>query len=165
MRATWARVTLAAFFALALLMAAGAACGQTAISEVTVIYGGSSGIQPPAGWVKVPWDLNRNAGGDYIYVCYKRGIGAPITGLYVTIGSGHPAVPEKCTMIPVDLNRNAGGDYIYLWTTKDPDCAVVNDITVVDGKNAQAPAGYTKINIDLNRNAGGDYMYLCYRKQ
>jgi len=42
------------------------------IKEVGVIYGNSSSITPPTGWVKVPGDLNENAGGDYIYFCYKK---------------------------------------------------------------------------------------------
>ena len=129
-----------------------------------MIYGGHAGIQPPAGYTKVNVDLNRNAGGDFIYVCYKKGVGAPITGLYVTTGY-HPPVDQKCTIIPVDLNRNAGGAYLYLWTTKDPNCSVVEDITVIGGKNASPPAGYTKINVDLNAGAGGDFLYLCYRRK
>ncbi|WP_162428027.1 hypothetical protein [Pontibacter pudoricolor] len=44
----------------------------TPIKEVGILYGNSSAIQPPAGWVKVPGDLNENAGGDYIYFCYKK---------------------------------------------------------------------------------------------
>jgi hypothetical protein len=145
-----------------LFLAAGAANAQGPISEVMVIYGGS-GVQPPAGWEKIPRDLNAGAGGDYIYACYKRGVGAPITNLYVTNGY-HPPVSERCTIIPVDLNRHAGGDYIYLWYTKDPDCAVVDDVVVLFNNEA-TPAGYTKINYDLNRNAGGEYIYFAFRKQ
>jgi len=165
MQTKFTRSTLGALLFVAILVVAGAASGQDTISEVMVIYGGSSGIQPPAGWVKVSGELNAGAGGDYIYVCYKKGVGAPITGLYVTIGSGHPNVSDKCTIIPVDLNRHAGGDYIYLWTTKDPKCAVVTDIKIIFGEGAHPPAGYTKINLDLNRNAGGAYIYLCYRTE
>jgi hypothetical protein len=132
------------------------------ITEVTVIYGGSSGIQAPTGFTKIPRDLNSGAGGDYVYVCYKRGVGAPITGLYVTKGWVTPNVPEHCTIVPVDLNRTVGGDYIYLWYTKDPSCAVVDDLIVLFNNEA-VPDGYTKINYDLNRNAGGDFIYFCYR--
>lgn len=42
------------------------------IKEVGVLYGNSSQIQPPSGWVKVSGDLNENAGGDYIYFCYRK---------------------------------------------------------------------------------------------
>lgn len=42
------------------------------IKEVGILSGSSSSIQPPTGWTKVPSDLNENAGGDYIYFCYKK---------------------------------------------------------------------------------------------
>lgn len=146
------------------LVLAGAGWAQETISEVIVIRGGSAGIQPPAGYVKVNADLNAGAGGDYIYVCYKKGVGAPITGLYVTIDSGSPPTDPRYTRIDVDLNDGAGGDYIYLWTTKDPDCAAIDDIIVQFGKNSRPPAGYTWIGVDLNRNAGGQYIWLSFLK-
>lgn len=42
------------------------------IKEVGVLYGSSSSIAPPPGWIKDPQDLNEGAGGDYIYLCYRR---------------------------------------------------------------------------------------------
>jgi hypothetical protein len=148
------------------LVMAGQGRAQEYISEVIVIRGGNSGIQPPAGYVKFPYDLNKGAGGDYIYVCYKKGVGAPITGLCVTLGKsgGTPPADARYTRINVDLNDGAGGDYIWLWTTKDPDCAAVSDIIVQFGKNSRPPAGYTWIPVDLNRHAGGEYIWLSYRK-
>ncbi|PTX22337.1 hypothetical protein C8N40_101160 [Pontibacter mucosus] len=41
------------------------------VKEVGVLYGSSSSIQPPPGWVRIPQDLNEGAGGDYIYFCVK----------------------------------------------------------------------------------------------
>ncbi len=41
------------------------------VKEVGVIYGNSTSIQPPAGWERLPWDLNEGAGGDFIYFCVK----------------------------------------------------------------------------------------------
>ncbi len=40
-------------------------------SEIGIIFGNSSVIQPPSGWIKHPKDLNAGAGGDFIYFCYK----------------------------------------------------------------------------------------------
>lgn len=151
--------------ALALLAMAGTALAQEVITEVTVIYGSSSGIKPPEGFVKVNKDLNKGAGGDFMYLCYKKGNGAPITGLVVTTSTSHPNTYERCVRVSTDLNRRAGGDYIYLWVTRDPDCAAVTDIIVLEGKGAGAPAGYTKINKDLNDGAGGAYLYFAYRKE
>lgn len=156
---------LPALVALAVLSLAGTALAQGVITEVTVIYGGNSGIQPPAGFVKVNKDLNKGAGGDYMYLCYKMGSGAPVTGLVVTTSTSHPNVYEHCVRVSTDLNKGAGGDYIYLWITRDPDCAAVTDIIVLEGKGAGAPEGYTKINKDLNAGAGGAYLYFAYKKE
>ena len=136
---------------------------QDIISEIRIIYGSSSSIAAPAGFTKVNTDLNRYAGGNYIYLCYKRGVGTPITGICVTVNSGAPPSGSNWTRIGVDLNRRAGGSYIYLWYTHDPSCAAIHDITVLIN-SAGTPAGYTKISTDLNRRAGGSYLYFAYLK-
>ena len=150
--------------ALALLTPA-SALAQDCVTEITVIYGGSSGIQPPAGYTKINVDLNQGAGGDYIYVCYKKGVGAPITGLAVTVNDGLPPTDAAYTRINVDLNRNCGGDtaFIWLWYTKDPACTTIRDLHV-QANTGPPPAGFTRINVDLNYDAGGDsaYIYLSY---
>ena len=43
------------------------------IKEVGVVAGNTSNIFPPPGWVRAGEDCNAGAGGDYIYLCYKRG--------------------------------------------------------------------------------------------
>lgn len=149
---------------LALLALAPPAAAQSTISELAVIYGGSWGIAPPAGFTRVEVDLNRNAGGDYIFLCYKKGVGAPITGLMVLTGL-HAMPPAGWQRINVDLNRNAGGEYIWVAYTKDPNCTAIKDVTVLIGQDAPTPAGYMKIPVDLNMGASGNYLWLCYRAQ
>lgn len=139
------------------------ATAQENISEITVIYGGHSGIQPPAGYTKVNIDLNQGAGGDFIYFCYKKGVGAPITGLAITLNNGLPPADAVYTLVPVDLNRNAGGDFVWLWYTKDPACSTVHNINVQTAWGPP-PEGYTIIPIDLNEDAGGAYIYLSYEE-
>jgi hypothetical protein len=158
---------LAVAAAAALVLPSLAAAQNENISEVIVIRGGSSGIQPPAGYTRIPHDLNAGAGGDYIYVCYKRGVGAPITSLCVTLGGngGTPLPDAKYIRIPVDLNDGAGGEYIWLWWSRDPDCAAITDLMVQFGKNSRPPEGYTWIPVDLNKGAGGEYIWLSYLKQ
>ena len=46
--------------------------GAAPFHEIGVLSGNSDQIQPPAGWIKAPNDLNEGAGGDYIYFCYKQ---------------------------------------------------------------------------------------------
>lgn len=147
---------------LLLLLWPTAARAQDVITELTVIYGGS-GIQCPATFTKYPVDLNYGAGGDFIYLCYKRGVGAPVTGITVSL-SRDPVTPSPdptWTLVPVDLNRNAGGFYVYLYYTKypgqaddpakEPDCRTVRDIVVLID-SAPAPAGYATLPWDLNRS-------------
>lgn len=155
---------------LGLLLIPVAAIAQQAVSEITVINGGSYSIACPGDFEKIDVDLNRNAGGDYIFVCYKKGLGAPVTGLWVTADGTAPVPAGKgFVQIPVDLNRGAGGDTIYLWYTKDPNCSVLSAITAVYGNSSSiaCPAGFAKINVDLNRGAGGDtdYIYICEQMQ
>jgi hypothetical protein len=149
------------------LLAPALAYPQDMVSEIVVINGGSAGIPPPLGYTKINVDLNRGAGGDFIYVCYKKGVGAPITGLWVTLGGGQPPSDRGFTRINVDLNRGAGGDFIWLWYTKDPACTMISNLAVIRGGSANIlpPAGFTKINVDLNRGAGGDFIYLCYEEE
>jgi hypothetical protein len=154
-----------------------AARAEDAITELHVIYGGSSGIQCPAGFTKYPVDLNKGAGGDFIYLCYKRGVGAPVTGMAVGINTNPVSqAPDGWTLIPVDLNRNAGGYYVYLYYTKypgqadvaanEPDCRTVRDIVVLEG-SAATPAGYTVIPYDLNRGTSnsGPALYFAYKEE
>lgn len=153
---------LLAWLTLVLLIPA-ASPAQVSFSEVTVIYGGSFGIPAPPGYTKIPVDLNQGAGGDYIFLCYKKGVGAPITGLHITFETHTPPTDRQWTRINVDLNRNAGGSYIWLWYTKDPGCSTVDDAVIVTSTGA-CPDGYTLIPWDLNNAAGGAYLYLCYRE-
>ncbi len=152
-----------------------------AITELAVIYGDSSSIQCPAGFTKLEIDLNQGAGGDFIYLCLKRGVGAPITGLDVSLSRSAISaadVPEPWIFNGVDLNRNAGGFYVYLSYRKDPgykdvtndpeaavpDCRVVTDIIV--GSSSTPPSGYVQFPFDLNRDTDktGTTLYLSYSK-
>ena len=136
---------------------------QDSISEVAIISGPSSSVQVPEGYTKVNVDLNFGAGGDFIYVCYRKWVGAPITGLAITFGGHVPSPEYTWTKIDVDLNRHAGGEFIFLWYTKDPACSTIGNIIILLDSQA-TPDGYTKIPWDLNRGAGGAFIYLAYNR-
>lgn len=139
------------------------AAAQDIITEVTVITGGSSSITAPAGYTKIPIDLNQGASGDYIYLCYRKGVGAPLTGLAVTYNSASPPAGYSWTRIDVDLNRGAGGAFVWLWYTKDPDCSEIDALSV-QVNDSTFPAGYIGLPQDLNYDAGGVFLYLGYHK-
>ena len=141
-----------------------AVTAQQAVSEITVVVGQTTPC--PTGFQKIDVDLNRGASGNYIWLCVEKGLGAPVTGLWVT-APGHEPVPagKGYSQIPVDLNRGAGGATIYLYYTKDPNCSVVSAITVAVGQYTPCPTGFQKIDVDLNQDAGGNYIWLCQELQ
>ena len=91
------------------------------IVDLMVITGKNTST--PAGYVKIPVDLNKGAGGEYIYLCKKYGqSGRHVDGIrdIVIIGGDSSTIPPPYdyTKTPVDLNKGAGGKYIYLCYTK-----------------------------------------------
>ena len=146
------------------------------IVDIVVIAGESSSIDPPPGYEKICYDLNRHAGGDFIYFCFRKESAAsikasqkrPIDKIKIISGP-HRDIPAPAgyKQVPVDLNKGADGKFIYLYKSfGDPGDFehAIRDIYVVGGDNEVAPPpyGYTQIGNDLNCRSGGDYIYLCY---
>ena len=144
------------------------------ISELVIISGDKSTIEPPLGYTKIGYDLNRGSGGDFIYLCYHKASYKPtipntkgISDLTVIFGEKTPTPPgyEK---LPNDLNKGAGGDFVYLCfkRTEYRDADVIKDIRVIGGGNPDVAPDYlfTKVNGDINKGAGGDYIYFTYSK-
>ena len=141
------------------------------IDALSIIRGGSSTIKPPEGYTKVGVDLNQDAGGDWIYLCYHkasyRSNKPAILDLKVIWDS--ESTPSGYTKLPTDLNAGAGGKYIYLCYKSgsyDSDKATL-DVTSYGSSdpNAGPPYGYIKINRDLNADAGGKYVYIAYARR
>ncbi|KAJ7532704.1 hypothetical protein O6H91_13G015200 [Diphasiastrum complanatum] len=153
---------------------------RPAIVDLQIIVSDNYWENPPYGYTKIGYDLNANAGGKYIFLCYKQqkisvaGSTAdpePVTDLYVAYGDdSNPYVPPGYTKINKDLNTGSGGKYIYLCYTKDPSKAEsglpIRGIRVIGGENQNivAPYGFTKINVDLNMGAKGDWIFFCYSR-
>lgn len=136
------------------------------IEDVIVVNAGKKNrMTVPDGYEKVEGDLNEGAGGDYIYLCIKRGtdVSKAVNGLQIIMGKGTGA-PVGYQKLNEDLNKGAGGKYIYLCIRKGSENPI-HDIKVVSSKSsgAKAPEGYTMLSEDLNKGAGGKYIYLCYR--
>jgi len=139
------------------------------IDQLVVITGGSSTIEPPARYVKVPYDLNTGAGGDYIYLCYHEQVWKPdnlqpaVTAIKIIYNQ--EVTPEGYIKLPHDLNKGAGGEFVYLCYKTDTYSTqnAFNKVTVIGGGNADinAPYGYNKVPGDLNKGAGGEFIYVC----
>lgn len=165
------------------------------IGEIFLAYGDSEHealtqliSYDPDGYIDI--DLNNLAGGDYVYLGYKRVAKAKdaLTDLVIFQGKG-PALTRRITIgdttvkytlvDDVDLNKDAGGKYLYLYAT---DSTKTGDY-ITSLKVEREPESYLKCgvelstvklandklitdeNIDLNKNAGGDYLYLIMQRE
>jgi hypothetical protein len=144
------------------------------VDSLIVINGTNSNIMPPTGYTKIPYDLNKGAGGRFLYLCYHKASYQPygtnkqcVDSLVVIYGKNTPT-PPGYTKINQDLNEGAGGEYVYLcyrlanWNND----IAIKDVTVVGGNssNVPPPYGYEKLPEDINKGAGGDFIYICYSK-
>jgi len=98
---------------------------QDAIADIVVLRGNNAAV--PAGWTKVNYDLNKGAGGEYLYLAYRKVkpsdtkaidfIGSSDTGgvpSSILINSNWSWVNYYGSNERADLNKGAKGNYIYL---------------------------------------------------
>src|SRR5204863_4248815 len=85
------------------------------ITDLAVAHGNSDKVAAPAGFTKIGVDLNKGAGGEFIYLCYRKGgTTPPIDGLTVIFGrDAQPKLPF--VKIDVDLNKGAGSATPFIW--------------------------------------------------
>lgn len=162
----------------------------TYISEICIGYGNSKtsaktmvrsqGVREEN---IIDLDLNKGAGGSWIYLGYKMTTdkSQAITNLVADYygkkeSSDRTENGIKYTILPIDLNKGARGKYIYLYYTKDPKAGSpltmmqyqLNDEFELGNNKAsgyEAVISFTdKIALDLNKDAGGDYIYLWFKR-
>jgi len=142
------------------------------------------------GWTLVNNDLNAGAGGDYIYLLYKKESSEGINRGYIThfyIKKGTWPFPDDIKVQDVDfhlvsykggdhfrgqrgdLNSNTGdnSDPIHLYYTRTlfVDQQVVTDITFNSTKSGALGANASSEGYDLNAGAGGKYIYMHVSKE
>ncbi|XP_028980227.2 uncharacterized protein LOC114840655 [Esox lucius] len=117
-------------------------------------------------------NLNKGAGGNNIYLWYKKGSSNPITRLQVTFtdemqiglrNAGYHKVDK-------DLNAGAGGDNIFLWcykgTTEYDNPIVELKVTTDATDEAQIyQKGWERLACDLNRNANDNWIHVWVKKE
>ena len=136
------------------------------------------------GWTFVDHDLNKGAGGKYIYLMYKAGSSSSgcITDFYIRLsdsnvsGSSATLSHEGRTYHLAacagpndfvngsrgDLNSGAGGKYIHLFYTRDSYSPgrVVSKITFDGVSTNGVVANGGSSPCDLNNGAHGEYIYM-----
>lgn len=146
----------------------------------------------PDGYINC--DLNRDAGGNYVYMAYKRTANESskdkaVTNLVVSQGK-NPSKYERIAtdtgetiryqlVSTIDLNDDAGGKYLYLYSTTDVNAGEpiiglrIHTKTVTKQDGGYEETTVRKIDngkitgekIDLNKGAGGDYLYLIMKRE
>ncbi|MBO4840798.1 MAG: choice-of-anchor J domain-containing protein [Bacteroidaceae bacterium] len=181
---------------LPLLFCASQAIATDYISDVVLVGGTKQETNTlidsykSKGWTLVEKDLNAGAGGDYIYLLYKKESSEGINRGYIThfyIKKGTWPFPDDIKVQDIDfhlvsykggdhfrgqrgdLNSNTGDDSdpIHLYYTRAffSDQQVVTDITFNSNKSGALGANATSAPYDLNAGAGGDYIYMHVSKQ
>jgi hypothetical protein len=151
------------------------------ITELKVI-GGTSGetealitTLKDQGWTHLSKDLNDNAGGDYIYLLYKKGSRNNPNGGYITDIKICTSNEDACTIdgrtyyrIPFaggydfrtskgNLNsKTKSGMKMWIYSTTDN----FSDKRAVSGIYFNSSSSGAVSGMDLNAGAGGDYIYM-----
>ena len=166
------------------------------ISEVKVLGASASNITAlktqykNAGWTIIDFELNDGAGGDWIYLAYKKASRNStdygyITDFYISNHNGIKTLPSSVSYdgktyylcdyagdsyfcsLKGDLNSDAGGDDIHLYYTKEnfDDRRVVNNIYFNTTQSGAVKKNGNEGNgYDLNTGCGSSstdiYMHL-----
>ncbi|MCL1981492.1 MAG: MACPF domain-containing protein [Clostridiales bacterium] len=135
----------------------------------------------PPGYQLIDVDLNKGAGGDFIYFCLKRGKREnAITNIICeSLGSGkgdetlnvkHQGVTASYRRNGADLNKGAGGKFMYLLYTKDTRYPPIRNITAYFAGDSLSDEWKGRLcyvdtteTADLNKGAGGKYIYVGYK--
>lgn len=148
---------------------------------------GAQSILTKNGYSLIIKDLNKKAGGDYVYVGYKTTYNwkDAITGIIVRVGKNPPETTtyKNCTFYlvggsseanvsdqgKVDLNSGAGGEYLYIYVTRDKNYGSPITSLAVD-TNKTYNSGHTVTDGDGNdkcvnsKGASDGYgYYMSYR--
>ena len=126
-------------------------------------------VTPEPGWMMVNVDLNRDASGKYIFLCYKNGLDDQEAISAITFIVNSQATPPGYIKIAQDLNEGAGGAFIYLCYKKEITSNPIRRVDVLVGQNTQPGPGfyfaenyYSGVKQDLNQGAGGNYIWMVY---
>ncbi|XP_038565267.1 uncharacterized protein LOC119895920 [Micropterus salmoides] len=119
------------------------------------------------GFKKINVNLNKGAGGNVIYIWYKKlSNSAPITRVQVSFNDEMAVglAESGYKKIPKDLNAGAKGNRLYLWYFRGNskyDTPIVDiDITTdAAGEARKFCHGWERLVCDLNRNVGGSRIY------
>ncbi|XP_073800352.1 uncharacterized protein [Danio rerio] len=120
------------------------------------------------GWERLGCDLNRSAGGNFIYLWVKRE--KPSYICEITASTDFNSDKQKFdlgfTRVDEDTNRGAGGNSIFLWyrRTVDKSKALtgLNVSTNFEEDVRLENDDFKKLSVNLNTGAGGNDIFAWY---
>ncbi|XP_033987412.1 uncharacterized protein LOC117483261 [Trematomus bernacchii] len=123
------------------------------------------------GFTKINVDLNKGAGGNHIYLWYKRG-SCPITKVQVSFSNemADGLINAGYTKIDKCLNAGAAGSHLYLWYfhgSGENDVPIVDISVTADAHNeaAKFKFGWERVACDLNRRACGNWIHVWLKRE
>ncbi|XP_043968098.1 uncharacterized protein si:dkey-30j10.5 [Gambusia affinis] len=124
------------------------------------------------GFTKLPLDLNKEAGGNNIFLWYKMGDYRAITRIQFSFNDWMTKglMNEGYHLVNKDLHKGAGGSNVFLWFFKgytECDVPIVElDVsTNEEDETKKAQPQWERSACDLNRRAGGDGIHLWMKRQ
>ena len=126
-------------------------------------------VTPDPGWTLINVDLNREAGGKYIYLCYRNGLEDQEAISAITFIVNNQETPPGFNKTNQDLNEGSGGAFVYLCYKKEITNNPIRRVNILIGGNAQPEPGfyfgqnyYWYEKQDLNHGAGGNFIWLVH---
>ncbi|XP_068434151.1 uncharacterized protein [Clinocottus analis] len=122
-------------------------------------------------WESLACDLNRGAGGRFIYAWVKREKPTFICDVTATASydTDQSYLKEGYIRVDEDANKGTGGAPVYIWyrQTIGPQPALnLLQVSINDSQFEQLQQQkYTQVNVNLNQGTSGASVYLWYKKE
>ncbi|RXN12825.1 hypothetical protein ROHU_029278 [Labeo rohita] len=123
------------------------------------------------GWERLDCDLNRKAGGNFIYLWVKREKPSYICEITATVefDADKHLFELGFTRVDEDTNRGAGGKYVFLWyrhsIDKSKALTALNVSTCLQEEAMFQKEGFKRLSVNLSEGTGGNNVYLWYKKE
>jgi hypothetical protein len=144
------------------------------ITDIKVTSGTTSGAACPSGYYKIDADLNRRAGGRWVFLCVKGGDASQsidAQSIDIVSQSSYGAGPGQMKGVNGsngDMNQGAGGQYVfgnYSLVNRGGHCRLAGLGVTTDPVYAwmlqSVPAPWWIMDVtDINDGAGGDFIYI-----
>ncbi|KAL0198050.1 hypothetical protein M9458_006590 [Cirrhinus mrigala] len=122
------------------------------------------------GWERLGCDLNRHAGGNYIYLWVKREKPSYVSEVTASVDfyADKHLFELGYTRVDEDTNRGAAGpNQIFIWYRRTTDISkALTDLDISTSPREESTLrakGFKKVNVNLNKGTTGKSIFLWYK--